>query len=90
MTKANTVFAVAFAPVQATLAAWRKERKHRELIPQHLWRGMVPMAKAQGVGRVARTLRVNYTGLKNRVLTDSATMPLRVVRPPRFVELFTG
>ena len=48
---------------------------------------MVPLAKAHGVGRVARTLRVNYTGLKNRVLTDSATTPLEVVGPPGFIEL---
>ena len=48
---------------------------------------MVPLARAHGVGLVARALRVNYTGLKNHVLTDSVTTPLGVVSQPGFIEL---
>jgi hypothetical protein len=48
---------------------------------------MVPLARAHGVGLVARALRVNYTGLKKHVLTDSVTTPLGVGSPPGFIEL---
>jgi hypothetical protein len=85
--KSNNVFAAAVAPVQVALAVWRKGRRHREAIPQPLWRAMVPLARAHGVGLVARALRVNYTGLKNHVLTDSVTTPLGVVSQPGFIEL---
>ena len=88
--KSNAVFTVALAPVQASLSAWRKERRHREPIPQPLWRSMVPLARAHGVGLVARVLRVNYTGLKNHVLSDSAPPPLGVVSQPGFIELPIG
>ena len=88
--KSNAAFTVALAPVQATLAAWRKKRKHREAIPQHVWSALVPLARAHGVGLVARALRVNYTGLKNHVLSDSATTPLGVVSQPGFIELPIG
>ena len=51
---------------------------------------MVPLARAHGVGLVARALRVNYTGLKNHVLSDSAPPPLGVVSQPGFIELPIG
>jgi hypothetical protein len=85
--KSNDVFAAAVAPVQAALAAWRKGRKHREAIPQSLWRAMVPLAGAHGLSSVARALKVNYTGLKDHLLADSAATPLGVVGQPGFVEL---
>jgi hypothetical protein len=85
--KFNAAFAVAVAPVQAALAAWRKARKHREPIPQALWRVMVPLARAHGVSAIAQALRVNYTGLKDHLLADSAATPLGVVSQAGFVEL---
>jgi hypothetical protein len=85
--KSNDVFGAAVAPVQVALAAWRKGRKHREAIPQTLWRAMVPLARAHGLSSVARALKVNYTGLKDHLLADSAATPLGVVSPPGFVEL---
>jgi hypothetical protein len=85
--RSNDVFAAAVAPVQVALAAWRKRRKHREAIPQPLWRAMVPLARAHGLSSVARALKVNYTGLKDHLLADSAATPLGVVSQPGFVEL---
>jgi hypothetical protein len=88
--KSHAVFAVALAPVQAALGAWRKERKHREPIPQRLWSAIVPLARTHGVGLVARALRVNYTGLKNHVFSDSATTPLGGASQTGFIELPVG
>ena len=79
--------AMAVAPAQAALAAWRKARKQREPIPQALWRVMVPLARAHGVSAIARALRVNYTGLRDHLLADSAATPLGGVSQAGFVEL---
>ena len=48
---------------------------------------MVPLAGAHGLSSVARALKVNYTGLKDHLLADSAATPLGVVGQPGFVEL---
>ena len=85
--KSRAAFAAALAPVQASLAVWRKTRKQREPIPQALWRLMVPLARAHGVSAIAQALRVNYTGLKDHMLADSAATPLGVVSQAGFVEL---
>lgn len=48
---------------------------------------MVPLARAHGLSSVARALKVNYTGLKDHLLADSAATPLGVGSRPGFVEL---
>jgi hypothetical protein len=58
----------ALARVQPALAAWRLRRRHREAIPESLWRMILPLARAHGVSPVARALRVNYTTLKERTV----------------------
>ena len=63
----------AIARVEPALVAWRQRRKHREAIPDALWRAMVPLARVHGVSPVAQALRVNYTALKRHVLADPAT-----------------
>ncbi len=59
---------LALARVQPALAAWRLRRRHREAIPESLWRMIVPLARAHGVSPVARALGVNYTTLKERTV----------------------
>jgi hypothetical protein len=68
VTESDPTFAAALAQVQPALAAWRERRKHREPIPDALWRRMVPLARRYGLSPVARVLRVNYTGLKRHVV----------------------
>src|ERR1035441_10335987 len=67
-TKADSTFAAALARVQPALTAWRQRRKHRESIPEPLWRAMVRLARRYGLSPVAQVLRVNYTAL-SRCLT---------------------
>ena len=80
---------VALARVQPALAAWRLRRRHREAIPESLWRMIVPLARAHGVSPVARALGVNYTTLKERTVVGANG----VNRPPvekqtdRFIEV---
>jgi hypothetical protein len=65
------------ARVQPALAAWRQRRKHREAIPEPLWRAMVRLARRYGLSPVAQVLRVNYTALKHHL---TATVAPRVPR----------
>jgi hypothetical protein len=46
--------AVGLAGVQPALAAWRQRRRHREAIPENLWRLIVPLAQSHGVSPAAR------------------------------------
>jgi hypothetical protein len=71
-TKSDPTFSAAIARVQPALRAWRQRRKHREPIPEHLWRAMVRLARRYGLSPVAQVLRVNYTGLKHHLMASSA------------------
>ena len=62
---------VALARVEPALAAWRLQRRHREAIPETLWRRIVPLAQAHGISPVARALGVNYTTLKERTVVGA-------------------
>jgi len=62
----DPALAVGLAGVQPALAAWRQRRRHREAIPEKLWRLIVPLAQSHGVSPVARALRLNYTALQSR------------------------
>ena len=76
------------ARVQPTLAAWRLRRRHREAIPETLWRMIVPLAQAHGVSPVARALGINYTTLKERTVVGANGVSLQVEkRADGFIEL---
>ena len=66
--KADPNLAVGLTRVEPALAAWRQRRRHREAIPEELWRLIVPLARAHGVSPVAQALGLNYTTLKARTL----------------------
>ena len=53
-------------PVRSQLEAWRRSRKKGERIPEPLWQAMGELARAFGVGRMARVLGVGYHALKER------------------------
>jgi len=71
-TKSDPTFSAAIARVQPALTAWRQRRKHREPIPEPLWRTMVRLARRYGLSRVAQVLRVNYTALKRHLVATAA------------------
>ena len=87
-TKSNPTFAAALARVQPALRAWRQRRKHREPIPEHLWRAMVRMARRYGLSPVAQALRVNYTALKHHLVATATRQTSRSGGlAPEFVEV---
>ena len=84
--KADANLAVGLTRVQPALAAWRQRRRHREAIPEELWRLIVPLARAHGVSPVAQALGLNYTTLKERTLLDQ-TAASTTNGPGNFLEV---
>ena len=84
-------FAADVARVQPSLEAWRRRRKHRESIPETLWRPMAALARRYGVSAVARALRVNYTALQRHTLKGPIEDPSQAGNPSaEFVEVPMG
>ena len=48
--------------------AWRKRRRCRGRIPETLWQAAADQCREHSICEVSRTLRLNYNGLKNRIL----------------------
>ena len=70
--------------------AWRRTRKRGARIPERLWRAAAKLAGEYGVCRTARTLRLDYRGLKKRVQGDPAPDVQENDQPTTtFVELST-
>jgi hypothetical protein len=66
---------------------WRSQRKPRTRIPETLWSVATELARDFGVNRTAKTLRLDYYGLKKRLerpVGDDAS-PAKV--NPSFLEL---
>ena len=59
--------------VRRRFEAWRRNRTVRTRIPDPLWAAAVKVAERHGVHRTAKTLRIDYYGLKRRVEEAAAT-----------------
>lgn len=64
---------------------WRSARTGRLPIPEDLWASAAEVAKAHGVFRTAKVLRLEYGKLKR--LAQSVAPDPRTTAPPAFVEL---
>lgn len=51
----------------ARFAAWRKERRRGERIPEELWRAAIKVGRKFGLYRATQLLRVQYYELKRRL-----------------------
>lgn len=60
------------AGVQRRFEYWRRTRKIPSRIPEPLWASAVKMAGTHGISHTAKTLRVTYNALKQRVAEDAA------------------
>lgn len=67
------------------LETWRQSQSGASRLPEALWRSAAILATAQGVGPVARTLRLDYSKLKRQV--PQAPGRSAPCSPPTFVEL---
>jgi hypothetical protein len=53
--------------VRNQFEAWRKRRRCRGRIPEALWQAAVGLCREHSICEVSRSLRLNYSGLRNRV-----------------------
>ena len=66
------------------LEQWRSDQPPRTRLPESIWTAAVEMAQRYGLHRTTKTLRLDYTKLKNRMpAAAQATEPVR----PGFLEL---
>ena len=75
--------------VRRRFERWRQTRELRTRIPDSLWASAVKVARAYGIHRTAKALRVDYYRLKRRVQEEGARsgrLP-KERSTPAFVEL---
>jgi hypothetical protein len=81
--------APALEALRGQFAAWRRERRPGQHIPEALWSSATELAREIGVNPVVRALHLDYVRLKRRV-TGQAT-PKKRASPtpaePTFVEV---
>lgn len=61
---------------------WRSTRKKRERIPESLWASAMALSKTYPAFRIAKTLKLNYKELRNRIQARQSQ-----VTAPEFVEI---
>ena len=68
---------------------WRQSGRKGRKIPEEMWREAAELASEHGVNRVARSLGLDYNGLKQRMNEGLRTKAklLPNVRGPNFIEL---
>ena len=67
---------------------WRQSGRKGRKIPEEMWREAAELASEHGVNRVARSLGLDYNGVKQRMdegLGGAKLLP--TVRGPNFIEL---
>ena len=66
---------------------FRKKHKGYRRLPESSWSAAVKLARTYGVNRTARTLRLDYSGLKKRLESTRSDTPPEATSGPRFIEL---
>jgi hypothetical protein len=88
-TRKTRAVPVGLERVRRRFARWRRTGEGRARIPDSLWASAVKVAEAHGICQTARTLRLDYYGLRKRVQEKAADIPA-VAAPEamtRFLEL---
>jgi len=67
---------------------WRETRKSpREPIPENLWAAAARLQNQYPISQISKALRLNHTGLKNRISGQKSAHRKKKLSPPFFVEL---
>jgi hypothetical protein len=61
------------AAAAAALAKWRSTRPRSSRIPEDLWSRAIELAERHGIAKVAVALKLDYTSLKRRLATTTAS-----------------
>ena len=87
--EASRAVAPALEELRQQFAAWRRERRPGQRIPEALWNAAAALAREIGVNPVVRALHLDYVRLKRRVTGRAAAKRRTSPMPeePTFVEL---
>jgi hypothetical protein len=66
---------------------WRRNKSHREPIPEELWDLAVELTSRCGISQVARELSLNFSALKKRMIGKAENTRDTMDKPGSFVEL---
>lgn len=66
---------------------FRKKHKGYRRLPESLWSAAVKLAQTYGVNQTARTLRLDYSGLKKRLESTVSDTSSDTTPGPTFIEL---
>lgn len=85
----RTAVCKALEPLRRRFEGWRKSRKSgSERIPEELWSAAARAAKSHGVAAVAKILKLDYYGLRDRTGGKKAAPKAKVLdSEPAFIEL---
>ena len=79
--------APALEKLRGQFAAWRRERRPGQHIPEALWNSAAELAREMGVNPVVRALHLDHVRLKRRVSGHVTAKQLPTSEEPTFVEL---
>lgn len=87
--EASRKVAPALEDLRRQFAAWRRERRPGQPIPEALWNSAAELAREMGVSPVVRALHLDYVRLKRRVSGQVTSKKQASPTPeePTFVEL---
>jgi hypothetical protein len=75
----------AIVQLQHQLDQFRSTNPRRTKLPESVWESAVGLASQYGIWQTAKALRLDYMGLKKRLLAEAG--PRRKPEHPTFVEL---
>jgi hypothetical protein len=88
MTRNSRPIPEALAPLQQQFQQFRATHPPRSKLPDEFWASAAGLAKEHGLYTVAHALRLDYVGLKKRVVGSARRR--RKPAQPRFVELIAA
>ena len=89
MTRHQNSIPEPIAQLQEQLTQWRNSNQPRTRLPESFWNAAVELARQYGIYQTAHPLRLDYVGLKKRLLGSRSPQQKRTQKSaqPAFVEL---
>lgn len=79
--------------VQEHFSAWRAQRPKPRKIPEELWQEAIRLLSAYSVNKVAKALRLEHKGLRQKAVEAGVKVPKRargIKTAPSFMETSVG
>lgn len=73
--------------VRNQFETWRKGKQWGSRIPDGLWESAVKLSQEYSIHQISRALRLNYSELKDRVMSCTGNKVGRIASGPEFVEV---